>query len=63
MKRAWLPDFGLSELKRGARPVADRISLRLRRNDMNVFRTLDEPGQQPDRARGRQVCRRPVPEL
>jgi len=27
--------------------VADRISLRLRRNDMNVFRTLDEPGQRP----------------
>jgi hypothetical protein len=27
--------------------LADRISLRLRRNDMNVFRTLYEPGQRP----------------
>src|SRR3954451_5452128 len=44
---AWLPDFGLSELKRGARPVGDRISLRLRRNDMNVFRTIDEVGRRP----------------
>jgi transposase len=27
--------------------VADRISLRLRRNDMNVFKTLDEVGRRP----------------
>jgi transposase len=37
----------LSELKKGARPVADRISLRLRRNDLNVFTTIDEPGRRP----------------
>lgn len=27
--------------------MADRISLRLRRNDMNVLRTIDELGQRP----------------
>jgi len=27
--------------------VADRISLRLGRRDMNVFRTIDEPGHRP----------------
>jgi len=27
--------------------VADRISLRLCRRDMNVFRTIDEPGHRP----------------
>ena len=44
---AWPPDFGLSELKKGARPVADRICLRLRRRDMNAFTTIDEPGRPP----------------
>ena len=37
----------MSELKKGARPVADRISLRLRRKDMNVFTTIEELGRRP----------------
>ena len=27
--------------------MGERISLRLRRNDMNVFKTIDEVGQRP----------------
>lgn len=35
------------ELKKGTRPVADRICLRLGRRDMNVFATIDRVGCRP----------------
>lgn len=35
------------QAKNGGRPVADRICSRLRRRDMNVFGTIDEPGRRP----------------
>jgi transposase len=35
------------QLKKGTRPVSDRISLRLGRRDMNTFATIDRPGRRP----------------
>lgn len=36
-----------NELKKGARPVSDRICLRLGRRDMNTFATIDKAGARP----------------
>ncbi len=37
----------VQELKRGANPVSDRISLSLGRRDMNTFRTVERLGKPP----------------